>query len=86
MGADQQARLLIGGAALMTVMVLVKFGVNSPRCSARQAAVSESTNKAVAGRDVLAPGAQYGASMTSQITSSRSRSRWCSARQAYRTC
>jgi len=48
--------------------VLVKFGVNfSEMLGAAQAAVSESTNKAVAGRDVLAPGAQYGASMTSQI-------------------
>ena len=63
-----KAVLLIGGAALMTVMVLVKFGVNfSEMLGAAQTAVSESTNKAVAGRDVLAPGAQYGASMTSQI-------------------
>jgi cation/acetate symporter len=63
-----KAVLLIGGAALMTVMVLFKFGVNfSEMLGAAQSAVSESTNKAVAGRDVLAPGAQYGASMTSQI-------------------
>jgi cation/acetate symporter len=63
-----KAVLLIGGAALMTVMVLVKFGVNfSEMLGAAQTAVSESTSKAVAGRDVLAPGAQYGASMTSQI-------------------
>ncbi|MCW2560289.1 MAG: sodium solute transporter [Mycobacterium sp.] len=63
-----KAVLLIGGAALMTVMVLAKFGVNfSEMLGAAQTAVSESTSKAVAGRDVLAPGAQYGASTTSQI-------------------
>src|SRR3981189_3445596 len=63
-----KAVLLIGGAALMTVMVLAKFGMNfSEILGAAQASVSGSTTKAVAARDVLAPGAQYGASMTSQI-------------------
>jgi cation/acetate symporter len=63
-----KAVLLIGGAALMTVMVLAKFGVNfSEMLGAAQSAVSASSNEAVAGRDVLAPGAQYGASLTSQI-------------------
>jgi cation/acetate symporter len=63
-----KAVLLIGGAALMTVMVLVKFGVNfSEILGAAQSAVSGSANEAVASRDVLAPGAQYGASLTSQI-------------------
>jgi cation/acetate symporter len=63
-----KAVLLIGGAALMSVMVLMKFGVNfSEMLGAAQSAVSESANKAVAKRDVLAPGAQYGASLTSQI-------------------
>ena len=63
-----KAALLIGGAALMTVMVLAKFGVNfSEMLGAAQSAVSASTTEAVAGRDVLAPGAQYGASLTSQI-------------------
>jgi cation/acetate symporter len=63
-----KAALLIGGAALMTVMVLAKFGVNfSEMLGAAQSAVSGSADKAVAKRDVLAPGAQYGASLTSQI-------------------
>src|SRR4051812_41133506 len=63
-----KAVLLIGGAAVMTVMVLVKFGANiSDMLGAAQTAVSESSSEAVAGRDVLAPGAQYGASLTSQI-------------------
>ena len=63
-----KAVLLIGGAALMTVMVLAKFGINfSEMLGAAQSAVSASTDETVAGRDVLAPGAQYGASLTSQI-------------------
>ncbi|MGV0642413.1 solute symporter family protein [Mycolicibacterium sp. XJ879] len=63
-----KAVLLIGGAAMMTVMVLAKFGVNlSSILGAAQSAVSGSANEAVASRDVLAPGAQYGASLTSQI-------------------
>src|SRR6185436_1788463 len=56
------------GAALMTVMVLAKFGVNfSEMLGAAQSAVSGSADTAVAKRDVLAPGAQYGANLTSQI-------------------
>lgn len=63
-----KAVLLIGSAAMMTVMVLAKFGVNlSSILGAAQTAVSGSANEAVASRDVLAPGAQYGASLTSQI-------------------
>ncbi len=63
-----KAVLLIGGAAMMTVWVLAKFGLNfSEMLGAAQTAVSGSTSEAVAGRDVLAPGAQYGASLTSQI-------------------
>jgi cation/acetate symporter len=63
-----KAVLLIGGAALMTVLVLAKFGLNfSEMLGAAQSAVSGSSAKAVAARDVLAPGAQYGASLTSQI-------------------
>lgn len=63
-----KAVLLIGGAALMTLMVLGKFGLNfSEILGAAQSAVSGSANEAVAQRDVLAPGAQYGASLTSQI-------------------
>src|SRR6476469_6533708 len=63
-----KAVLLIGGAALMTVWVLGKFGLNfSEMLGAAQSAVSGSLTEAVAKRDVLAPGAQYGANLTSQI-------------------
>lgn len=63
-----KAVLLIVGAGLMTVMVLVKFGVNfSEILGSAQAAITGSASEAVASRDVLAPGAQYGGSLTSQI-------------------
>ena len=63
-----KAVLLIGGAAMMTVWVLAKFGLNfSEMLGAAQSAVSGSSTEAVAKRDVLAPGAQYGANLTSQI-------------------
>ncbi len=63
-----KAVLLITGAALMTLMVLVKFGVNfSEILGAAQSAISGSSSEAVAARDVLAPGARYGGSLTSQI-------------------
>ncbi|MFE9786675.1 cation acetate symporter [Nocardia salmonicida] len=63
-----KAVLLIAGAALMTVLVLAKFGFNfSDILGAAQESVSESTSKAVAARDVLAPGAQYGGSETSKL-------------------
>lgn len=63
-----KAVLLITGAALMTVMVFAKFGFNfSDILGSAQDAVSGSTNKGVAARDVLAPGAQYGGSATSKL-------------------
>lgn len=63
-----KAVLLITGAALMTGMVLVKFGLNfSEILGSAQAAVTSATTDGVANRDVLAPGAQYGGSLTSQI-------------------
>ncbi|TQM26029.1 solute symporter family protein [Nocardia bhagyanarayanae] len=63
-----KAVLLITGAALMTVMVLAKFGFDfSDILGSAQQMVSDSTNKAVASRDVLAPGAQYGANETSKL-------------------
>ncbi|MVU82097.1 sodium/solute symporter [Nocardia sp. ET3-3] len=63
-----KAVLLIAGAALMTVMVLGKFGFHfSDILGSAQQHVSESTAKAVAARDVLAPGAQYGANGTSKL-------------------
>ena len=63
-----KAVLLISGAALMTIMVLAKYSFNpSELLGSAQAFVASSTNEAVAARDVLAPGAQYGGSLTSQI-------------------
>jgi cation/acetate symporter len=63
-----KAVLLITGACLMTIMVLVKFGLNfSDILGSAQTAISGSSSEAVANRDVLAPGAQYGGSLTSQI-------------------
>ena len=63
-----KAVLLIAGAGFMTVMVLTKFGLNfSEILTSAQAAISGSATEAVASRDVLAPGAQYGGSLTSQI-------------------
>jgi cation/acetate symporter len=63
-----KAVLLIVGAAVMTLMVLGKFGFNfSEILGSAQSAVSDATTKGVAARDVLAPGAQYGGSFTSQI-------------------
>jgi cation/acetate symporter len=63
-----KAVLLIIGAGIMTVLVLAKFGFNfSEILGSAQTAVSDATTKGVASRDVLAPGAQYGGSVTSQI-------------------
>lgn len=63
-----KAVLLIAGAALMTVMVLGRFGLNfSEILGSAQSAISGATTKGVSSRDVLAPGAQYGGSLTSQI-------------------
>jgi cation/acetate symporter len=53
---------------------------------AAQSAVSGSSTEAVAKRDVLAPGAQYGANLTSQINFVSLAWRWCSAPRAFRTC
>jgi cation/acetate symporter len=63
-----KAVLLIAGAGFMTALVLVKFGLNiSEVLGKAQEMVTQSTTKGVAGRDVLAPGAQYGTSTTSKI-------------------
>jgi cation/acetate symporter len=63
-----KAVLLILGAGLMTIMVLARFGVNlSDLLGSAQEAISRSTTKGVSSRDVLAPGAQYGGSLTSRI-------------------
>ncbi len=63
-----KAALLIAGAGLMTVMVLAKFGFNlSEILGSAQTMVGDSVSETVAARDVLAPGAQYGGSATSQL-------------------
>lgn len=63
-----KAVLLISGAAIMTVMVLAKFGLDfSGLLGPAQSAISGSADEAVANRDVLAPGAQYGGSTISKI-------------------
>lgn len=63
-----KAVLLIAGAAFMTVLVLAKFGFNlSEVLGAAQTAVGGSASEAVAARDVLAPGAQYGGSELSKL-------------------
>jgi len=63
-----KAVLLISGAAIMTVMVLAKFGLDfSSILGSAQSAISGSANEAVANRDVLAPGAQYGGSTISKL-------------------
>ncbi len=63
-----KAILLISGAAIMTLMVLVKFGLNlSDILGSAQEAVHKATSKGLSTRDVLAPGAQYGTSTTSKI-------------------
>lgn len=63
-----KAVLLITGAAVMTVMVLAKFGLNfSEILGSAQNMVHQATAKGVSSRDVLAPGAQYGGSTTSKI-------------------
>ena len=63
-----KAVLLIAGAGFMTALVLVKFGLNISEIFGKaQEMVTQSTTKGVSGRDVLAPGAQYGTSTTSKI-------------------
>ncbi len=63
-----KAVLLIAGAGFMTFLVLAKFGLNISEIMGRaQEMVTQSTTKGVSGRDVLAPGAQYGSSTTSKI-------------------
>ncbi|AJW40508.1 cation acetate symporter [Rhodococcus sp. 05-2255-3B1] len=63
-----KAVLLIAGAAFMTVLVLAKFGLNfSELLGSAQTMVAGSASDAVAARDVIEPGAQYGGSATSKI-------------------
>ncbi len=63
-----KAVLLIAGAAVMTLLVLAKFGFNfSEILGSAQQMVHEATTKGVSSRDVLGPGAKYGASTVSKI-------------------
>ena len=63
-----KAVLLIAGAALMTAMVLWKFGFNlSSLLGSAQDEITKSADPKIASRDVLAPGAQYGGSLQSKI-------------------
>ena len=63
-----KAVLLIAGAAVMTLLVLAKFGLNfSEILGNAQDMVHQSTTKGVSGRDVLAPGAKYGATTISKV-------------------
>lgn len=63
-----KAVLLIGGAGVMTILVLAKFGFNfSELLGTAQTMISGSADEKIAARDVLAPGAQYGVSLTTQM-------------------
>src|SRR3954452_6441663 len=56
-----KASLLIAGALVMTLWVLAKFGFNL------SSLLGGAADNAVEGRDVLAPGAQYGLTGTSKL-------------------
>ncbi|SNS87786.1 cation/acetate symporter [Geodermatophilus saharensis] len=56
-----KASLLIAGALVMTLWVLAEFGFNL------SSLLGGAVDNAVEGRDVLAPGAQYGATSTSKL-------------------
>lgn len=63
-----KAVLLILGAGIMFVLVLFAVKGNFSQLLAdAQAMVNSSTNEAVAGRDVLAPGAKYGLSSMTRL-------------------
>ncbi|MFM9034889.1 MAG: cation acetate symporter [Mycobacterium sp.] len=63
-----KAVLLIAGAAIMSALVLAKFGLNFSALLGRaQDMVHQAATKGVSGRDVLAPGAKYGATAVSKI-------------------
>ena len=79
-----KASLLIIGAFVMTVWVLGKYGFN---LSALLGGAAESSAGAATPRDVLAPGAQYGA--TEHVEAGLRLARawpWSSGRRACRTC
>jgi cation/acetate symporter len=79
-----KAVLLITGAALMTVMVLAKFGSIPPILVPAQSAAHR--HRPSPSATILAPGAQYGGRSPRRSTSSRWRWRSCWAPRACRTC
>ncbi|WP_009478083.1 cation acetate symporter [Rhodococcus sp. JVH1] len=63
-----KAVLLVAGAGIMFLLVLFAVRGNFSQLLAdAQATVSTSTNEAIAGRDILAPGAKYGISSMSKL-------------------
>ncbi|MFE7421048.1 cation acetate symporter [Rhodococcus sp. NPDC057529] len=63
-----KAVLLIGSVFVLTVLILAKFGFSiSTLLGAAQESISGSSDPAVAARDVLAPGEQYGKSTLSKF-------------------
>ncbi|MFC9841380.1 cation acetate symporter [Rhodococcus sp. NPDC127530] len=63
-----KAVLLVAGAGVMFFLVLFAVRGNFSQLLAdAQATVSSSTNEAIAGRDILAPGAKYGISSMSKL-------------------
>ena len=63
-----KAVLLVAGAGIMFFLVLFAVRGNFSQLLAdAQATVSTSTNEAIAGRDILAPGAKYGISSMSKL-------------------
>lgn len=63
-----KAVLLVTGAAIMFLLVVLAVRGNfSQLLTNAQAVVDHSTNEAVAGRDVLAPGAKYGGSHITKL-------------------
>jgi cation/acetate symporter len=63
-----KAVLLVTGAAIMFALVVIAVrGDFSQLLANAQAVVSHSTNEAVAGRDILGPGAKYGATHLTKL-------------------
>ncbi len=82
-----KAVLLVAGAGIMFFLVLFAVRGNFSQLLAdAQATVAGSTNEAIAGRDILAPGAKYGISSMSKLDFISLGIAWSSVRRACRTC
>ncbi len=82
-----KAVLLVAGAGIMFFLVLFAVRGNFSQLLAdAQATVAGSTNEAIAGRDILAPGAKYGISSMSKLDFISLGIAWSSAPRACRTC